>query len=311
MSAMKAFAFVGPDAVEPVSTRVPIPTIDPGEILVRVRAIGVGIHDAYFLPEHKMFPYPIGIEAAGEIERVGAGVTGHTAGDRVAFVSMMQPKGGTWAEHAVVSANSLILPIPDTMGFERAAAVPVGGNTALRAFATLDAAGPDSDSTMFIAGASGAVGTFAVQIAKRAGWTVAASASAANHDHLEMLGADPAVDYRDPEWPARVRAAFPGGVDGAIAIQPDTSAPSAGVVRDGGTVVTVSADSAAPPRGVTVRQLDHALDVRTELGGLMEDIAAGRMHLEVERVHRFDEAADALAKVRSRHARGKVVIAVD
>ena len=102
-----------------VLTDVPVPETDAGEVLVRVRAVGVGVHDRWFMPHDARFPYPIGIEAAGTIEEAGAVVTRFRPGNRV---------------------------------------------------------------TVFMAGASGAIGTLAIQLAKRRGGRVAASASARNHE---------------------------------------------------------------------------------------------------------------------------------
>ena len=135
---MKAFVLVEPGATTMELAEVPVPSIDADELLVRVHAVGVGIHDSYFLPADAVYPYPIGIEAAGVVERVGAGVTGLRPGDRIAFVSSMQPKGGTWAQCVTVKAGALILPIPEDLGFADAAAVPVAGNTLLKAFRALD-----------------------------------------------------------------------------------------------------------------------------------------------------------------------------
>src|SRR5699024_7289689 len=85
---------------------VRMPKIQNDELLVRICAIGVGIHDGYFLPANMQFPYPIGIEAAGIIEETGSQAKEFSIGERVAFVSMMQPKGGTWAEYAAVSKDA-------------------------------------------------------------------------------------------------------------------------------------------------------------------------------------------------------------
>ena len=76
------------------------PEIDDNEVLVRVKAIGVGIQDRWFMPKIVKFPYVIGIEAAGIIEKVGKAVAHYHPGDSVMFTSGMQPKGGTWAEFA-------------------------------------------------------------------------------------------------------------------------------------------------------------------------------------------------------------------
>lgn len=306
---MKAFVQprAGVDAVQPAE--VPVPEIADDELLVRIQAIGVGIQDSYFLPENARYPYPIGIEAAGVVEQAGARVKAHQVGDRIAFVSSMQPKGGTWAEHAAVAATSTILSVPPGMDITESAAVPMAGNTVLRALGDLPAV--PSGGSLFIAGASGAIGTLAIQIARRRGWRVAASASPRNHDHLLSMGAELAVDYHDPSWGAQVRSWAPGGVDAAIAVPPGTALASLDVVRDGGKLVTISGDQLAGERGVEVAMVSHQSDVQAELERLMRDVAAARVRVVVEQVYPFDEALAALVKVRSRHARGKQVLRVE
>lgn len=140
------------------------------ELLVRVAAVGVGIHDSSFLPPDARYPFPIGIEAAGVVQYVGSRVTDRDPGDRVAFVSAMQPKGGTWAQFVSVDSGSPIIAIPQGVDFVTAAAVPVAGNTALRALSVVDHVGPAG--SLFVAGGSGAIGTFAIQLARQrvGGW---------------------------------------------------------------------------------------------------------------------------------------------
>ncbi|MDO5745808.1 MAG: NADP-dependent oxidoreductase [Micrococcaceae bacterium] len=306
---MKAFVIPqsGFQAIE--AAEVPVPQIAADELLVHVRAVGVGIHDSYFLPSEPTYPYPIGIEAAGDIEAVGSSVTGYQPGDRIAFVSSMQPKGGTWAEFAALKATSLIIPIPATMDYISAAAVPVAGNTALKAFEAL-AAVPGGGS-LFIAGGSGAIGTFAIQLARQRGWHVAASASSANHEYMQGLGAEITVDYNDPGWQQQVCEWMPGGVDAALAIQPGTSAQSLPVVKDGGSLVSVSGDPLSTERGIAMQGIPYQVDVQDATEELMMAVASSETHLEVERVYPFEEALDALAKVQTRRARGKIVLRLE
>ncbi|OFE15436.1 quinone oxidoreductase [Humibacillus sp. DSM 29435] len=304
---MKAFVLPYAGAELPQLAEVAPPATSADELLVRVKAVGVGIHDSYFLPGDATYPYPIGIEAAGVVETAGLAVTAHHPGDRVAFVSSMQPKGGTWAEFVAVRADSLIVSVPETMSFVEAAALPVAGNTVLRA---LRALGPAAGS-LFIAGGSGAIGTLAIQLAVRRGWRVAASASEGNRDYLRSLGAELAVDYRDPCWAAQVLRWMPGGVDAAIAVQPDTSTGSLGVVRDGGGLISISGDRLEPERGIVVQVVPHSADVGDELSRLMLDVAAGEVRVEIEQVLAFEDAGEALAKVATRHARGKIVLQLD
>lgn len=306
---MRAFVIprAGSDRVE--RGELPVPPISDDEVLVRVRAVGVGIHDSSFLPPDATYPYPIGIEAAGIVDEVGSRASTLAPGDRIAFVSSMQPKGGTWAERAAVRADALVVPVPSGMGFVEAAAVPVAGNTVLRAMHALPTVA--NGGSLFVAGGSGAIGTVAVQVARRQGWRVGASASRGNHDYLLSLGVEVAVDYGNPDWPGQIRDWVPGGVDAAIAVPPGTAPESLAVVRDGGTLVTVSGDQLSCERGVAVAMVPHQVDVRKELAQLMSDVADGVLRVEVERVYPFEQALDALAKVQTRHARGKVVLRLE
>lgn len=304
--AMQAFVKPEPTASTIRAATIEAPHVGAGELLVRVKAVGVGIHDSYFLPNDADYPFPIGIEGAGLVDEVADDVGGHRVGDRIAFVSSMQPKGGTWAEYAVVDARALVLPMPAELDFVEAAALPVAGNTVLRAIAALGAL-PD-DASIFVAGGSGAIGTLAIQLARGRGWRVCASASTRNHDYMRSLGAEMTVDYHDARWPDEIRRWAPEGVDAAIAVQPGTSADSMRVVRDGGTVITVSGDDPAPERGIRVGMIAYEKDVRDELIDLMRDVVAKELHLEIERVYPFDQAVEALARVRTRHVRGKLVL---
>lgn len=284
---------------------VRVPEVENDELLVRICAIGVGIHDGYFLPANMPFPYPIGIEAAGIIEETGSQTVGFSVGERIAFVSMMQRKGGTWAEYAAVSKDSLLLKIPEEMTFTEAAAIPVAGNTVLKAFQALSLQRGDS---LFIAGASGAIGTFAIQLAKKRGIHVASSASLKNHAYMRSLGADLTVDYHDSDWPEQVRAWRQDGVDAALAIQPNTGMTSMEVVKNNGVIVPVSNDQFNGERNISIRSLPHQADIHHELKTMMKQVAKNDIQLTIEQIYPFDKALDALHKTTTRHARGKVVI---
>ena len=303
---MRAFVLsaAGASTVEPAE--VPQPLIDADELLVQVKAVGVGIHDSYFLPGDARYPYPIGIEAAGIVAGVGSATTGFHPGERIAFVSSMQPKGGTWAEYAAVKAASLIIPIPDAVDFVHAAAIPVAGNTVLRALHALTGIPPGG--SLFIAGGSGAIGTLGIQLARQRKWRVGASASSANHGYLRSLGAELVVDYHGPNWVEQVRQWMPDGVDGALAVQPGTAAETLGGVKVGGQLVPISGDTPTPERGIEVAGIPYQVDVHAEVLQLMNDVGAARIHVELEHVHPFEDALAALAKVQTRRARGKTVL---
>src|SRR5699024_4097322 len=153
-----------------------------------------------------------------------------------------------------------------------------------------------------------AIGTLVVQMASSRGIRVMGSASEHNHAYLKELGAEEAVDYHDPDWPALVQRWADGGADAALAIQPGTGAPGQQVARAQGHVVTVSGDSAVVRANVRVDQIVPGRDISAAMAALVDDIAAGRIRLVLEQLYSFDEALAALEKTETRHARGKVVV---
>lgn len=303
---MRAFVRINAETGVVQVADVAVPEIGTREVLVAVHAFGVGIQDRYFIPPNGPFPYMIGTEGSGVVVRVGPDAERVDVGDRVLMTTAMQPKGGTWAEFVVVS-ESAVTPVPKAMGFPTAAGIPVAGKSAVESLHTLDL---NAGDTLFVAGASGAIGTLVVQLAAARGIRVAGSASAGNREYLRSLDAEVAVDYRDPMWPDEVRRWQPGGVDAALAIQPGTAAHSLGVVRDGGHVVTVSGDAIEAQRGICVEQFVHREDAGAEMAQLIDDVAAGRIRVVLERIYPFAQPLSALEKTETRHARGKLVVSV-
>lgn len=173
---------------------VSVPEIADHEVLVEIRAFGVGVHDRYFIPSNAAFPYPIGTEASGVIVDMGSKVAEFEVGDAVVLTSLLSPKGGPWAQFAVVPERSLIR-LPEKLSFVEGAAIPIAGDAALESMKALSLKRGDS---LFIAGASGAIGTLVIQLAVVRGIRVAGSASSRNHEYMRTLGADKAVDYSDP-----------------------------------------------------------------------------------------------------------------
>lgn len=304
---MKAFVRSEASSQEVARVDVPVPQISDDEVLIKVKAFGVGLHDRFFIPSEATFPYVIGTEGAGVIVEVGEQVSGFAVGDRVIFTTTLQPQGGSWAEYAAAPQAGLIA-LPDNLGFAQGAAVPVAGKTALECMRSLEL---KAGQCLFIAGASGAIGTLVIQLAVAEGVHVSASASESNHAYMKSLGADKAVDYRVADWPDEIRAWSGPGVDAALAIQPGTAIDSIELVRDGGRLITVSGDNdqVAPVREIAVRQIEHG-DTRREMHALVSAISSGDIRIEIEKEYRFEEALDALVKTETRHARGKVVVTV-
>ncbi|AIF45343.1 zinc-binding dehydrogenase [Virgibacillus sp. SK37] len=199
--------------------------------------------------------------------------------------------------------------MPDQLTYQQGAAIPVAGKTALESMRELDLKAGDY---LFVAGASGAIGTYIIQLAKAQGIHVAGSASKRNHEYMQSLGADKTVDYHDADWPKQVRDWAKGGVTASLAIQPGTEKDSMQVVKDGGKVITVSGYglNLNPERNITVRQMGHHPETQKKVIELVKQFAAGKIQLVIEKEFSFEEALEALKKTETRHARGKLVVNV-
>ena len=283
-------------------------------VLVEVKAFGVGIHDRYyvpgdmFFPGKAKFPYVVGSEGSGIISKVGSNVSNFVIGDEVLFTSGLTPQGGSWAQYVCLDA-SVLIPLPEKLTFEQGAAIPIAADAAINSVRDLNLIDGEK---LFIAGASGAIGTLVIQMAIAKGIQVVASASSKNHDYLRSLGVEMTVDYSAPEWQAQVHSLSNGGVDCALAIQPGTVKDSMSVVRVGGRVVSVSGgDGTQSERNISIMQFEHSDDGVELVKDFVSHVANGSIKLVLEKVYSFNQALEALEKAETRHARGKLVVRTD
>lgn len=303
---MKAYVRTDANSDTVELQEVAMPQVDADEVLVKVSAFGVGIHDRYFIPNSATFPYVIGLEGAGVITKVGSNVKDFNIDDKVILSSSMLDKGGSWAQFVAVPKNNVVH-LPEQIDLKEGAVLPVAGKTAMECLRELNL---KAGNTLFIAGASGAIGTLIIQLACNKGVKVIASASKKNHDYMTSLGADATVDYHDANWKQSVLAWIPNGVDAALAIQPNTAKDSLDVVKDNGTLITVSGDSIAGQRGITVKQIAHQLSFQEALTDIINMMISGQLKTVIEKEYPFDDALDALQATETRHARGKRVVTV-
>lgn len=303
---MNAFVRTSATTQEVALQKVDIPKIQADEVLIKVGAFGVGIHDRYFIPSEVSFPYVIGSEGAGTIMEKGNQVKEFQIGDRVIFTTILQKQGGSWAEYAVAK-QAVLIKLPETLSFNQGAAIPIAGKTALECIREIN---PNNGDSLFIAGASGAIGTLVIQLAAEKGMHISASASEKNHDYMKSLGAEHTVDYHNVAWKTQVREWSEDGVDTALAIQPGTGSDSIKVVKDGGLLITVSGDSqtVVPERNIDVRQMGHQLFTNHELIDLISKISQEKVKLVIEKEYSFNDALDALRKTETRRARGKLIV---
>lgn len=113
---MQAFVRTSYQTMDIQLATVAIPEITPEEILVQVKAFGVGLQERYFIPNDGAFPYVVGTEASGVIRAVGKNIEAYAIGQRVILTSVLQPKGGCWAEYVAVP-HSALMALPSTMSF--------------------------------------------------------------------------------------------------------------------------------------------------------------------------------------------------
>jgi NADPH:quinone reductase-like Zn-dependent oxidoreductase len=300
MKAVRFTQFGGPEVLEIAD--LPDPHPGPGQVRIAVRAAGVNASDwkkRQGLMNGEL-PQTLGHEAAGVVDEVGAGVADVAVGDRVFGFS---DEGAAQAELVVLSHYAAI---PPSLDFPGAAALPAAIETATRA---LDQLGVGSGSTLLINGASGSVGSAAVQLAAVRGARVIGTGSPANHQYLRSLGAEP-VAYGEG-LVERVRALAPEGVDLALDVAGSgVLAELIDLAGGAGHVVTLADFGGAREHGVTFSSGDvagRALHALHEIGPLVE---SGRFSLPVVQTFPLAEVAEAHRTGEQGRVRGKLVLLV-
>ncbi|MGW4173078.1 NAD(P)-dependent alcohol dehydrogenase [Streptomyces chartreusis] len=303
----------------------PVPTAD--EVLVRVHAASVNAYDWHLMHGDPVIgrtmmgfrrpKAPVrGRDFAGVVEAVGSGITGLKPGDEV-----YGEADGAFAEFVCARADE-VGPKPANLTFEQAAAIPLAGNTAL--IGLRDVARVQPGQTLLVNGASGGVGTFAVQLGKAYGAEVTAVCSTRNVDMVRSLGADRIIDYTQEDF-TRGEARYDVVLDlvgnhslgefRRVLNTVGTLVLSGGGVYEGGSVVG--------PMGLFIKRRlvapfarNHRLleiaarQSRANLDALRELAESGKIAPVVERTYPLSEAAEAIRYLEVEHARAKVVVTV-
>ena len=313
---------------------VDMPAVGDDDVLIRVRAAGVGPEVWHLMTGRPYFvrlmgfglrkpkARVVGRDVAGVVEAAGKDVTQFQLGDEV-FGSCR----GAYAEYASAGAGSeggvgtsgVVALKPTNITFEQAAAVPTSASTALQGLR--DAGGIRAGQSVLIIGASGGVGTFAVQLAKTFGARVTGVCSTSKVDLVRSLGADHVIDYTREDFAAR-------GEHHDLILDTAGRRSLAHLRRaltPRGTLVIVGGEGGGPWTGGFERQLWApvvsrfvpqqlrpltAVDRREDLLYLKDLIEAGKLTPVIDRTYRLDEAAKALANADEGHGRGKKVITV-
>jgi NADPH2:quinone reductase len=325
MHAIRFHALGGPEVLS--YEDVDDPTPGEGEVLVRVRAIGLNYADTMFRRGEYFvrpaFPQIPGMECAGEVIALGPGASGIAVGDRVMCLA-----ANAYAEKLVCKPRDLF-PMPDGLAFEQAAALPVQALTAHHVL-HLCARVSKGERVLVHAGAGG-VGTFAIQLAKRAGasMVIATVGSPEKMELVKSLGADVAINYREEAFHTRVREVTSGaGVDVILEMLGGTEAYKrnlASLAPLGRMVVFGSASGetrgAIEPIGLMAKNqsvigyyLTPLLKRRELCAPPLDDVArlvaSGDVRVVIGKQFPLRDAAEAQRALESRATVGKVVLTV-
>jgi NADPH:quinone reductase-like Zn-dependent oxidoreductase len=295
-------SFGGPEVVEIGDAAAQEPRAR--EVLVGVEAAGVNPLDLKIIAGYMKeffpveFPYAPGTDFSGIVQVVGADVENLKAGDRVVGRSSPE-RGGAFAQSVTIHATDLRI-IPANMSLEQAAALPTAFGTARQAL--FETGRLRHGQKVLIHAGAGGVGSFAIQLARRAGAHVVATASAANLELVMSLGAHEVIDYRSQSF------AHLSGIDLILdTVGGETLAKSWPVLRSGGRIATLI-DFAIQPPGDKSGEFVFFRSATDSLSEAMEMFRAGRLQIVTDSIFSLDEVRAALEKVATRHARGKVII---
>ncbi|MCC8249231.1 NADP-dependent oxidoreductase [Saccharothrix luteola] len=300
MKAVVLNRFGGPETLRLEEVERPEP--GPGQVRLRVRAVGVNPYDAKIRSGamEAVFSTPLptilGLEVAGVVDAVGSDVTAWSVGDEVLGWS----DTGAYAEHALATT---VARKPVGLSWEHAVTLPVALETTDRVFGLL---GVKPGETLLVHGAAGGVGTVAVQLGVLAGLRVIGTAGPANQEHVAALGATPTT-YGEG-LVQRVRALAPEGVDAVFDVAGKGALPASIELR-GGTdrIVTIADGQAAAELGVVFTQGPprRSAERLAEVAALA---AEGRLVTTVGRAFPLADAAEAHRAAAEGHGRGKLVL---
>lgn len=310
---MKAANYDEFGGVEEVKvSEVDLPELKEGEVLVKIKAAGVNPVDAVvmkgqykdMMPHH--LPIIPGWDMAGVVEERGHAARRFEKGDEVyAYARRPEVKWGTFAEYIIIPESYLSLR-PKNVSWEEAGGLPLAG---LTAYQSLYSAGDlKENETVLILGASGGVGSFAIQLSKIRGAKVFAVASKKNHSYMQSLGADHTIDYKNEDIGEAVKKIAPEGVDLIFdCTKGESLKQSMKALKDSGKLVSILSQGEEVDKDIDFqfvfvepnsKQLDHYRQLVEE----------DKIKIEVNKTFPLEKTSDALAQIKTLHTTGKIVI---
>jgi NADPH:quinone reductase-like Zn-dependent oxidoreductase len=298
---------------------MPRPQPGEGEILIRLHAAGVNpmdwkARDGWYqswLPAE--FPAVLGFDGAGVVEQVGPGVSAFRPGDDV--FGQFMPRvlhWGTYADYVATTASGAVVPKPVSLDDVQAAALPMPAQTALACLDTLEIG---SEETVLIVGATGGIGTYAVQMAALRGARILATARPEAANYVTSLGAAQVLDYTQGDLVSAVHTLHPGGVDAVLDVattDPAGLSHISLVLRAGGRLLTTIESAQAPrlaEQGLNAALLSWQPSAEL-LGRITRFVEAGHLKVVIDHLYPLEQAALALSQVEHGHVRGKVVLRI-
>ncbi|MEY9965214.1 NADPH2:quinone reductase [Streptacidiphilus sp. MAP12-16] len=313
MSQMKALVAADYGPLDQLAvTTVPRPVPGPGEVLIKVEAAALnpldlglvtGAMKEVFPVEH---PLIVGMDAAGTVAEIGAGVTGYAQGDPVlAFAGTV----GSVAEYTRVALGPHLARRPQGLSATSGAAIPESGMTAT---CLLRAVGLAQGENVLVIGATGGIGLYMVQLARLLGARVIATAPAEDAEYVRGLGAAETVDYRAGDVVQETLRLEPGGVDVVVDLinRGDALADSARAARPGGRVVSPLFGPPDLGRGVSGVYIGSFTAEPGDLQSLADRAASGELKVEIGASYPLADSVQAVSDFAGKHLRGKVVITI-
>jgi NADPH:quinone reductase-like Zn-dependent oxidoreductase len=294
----------------------PKPEPQEGEVLVKIKAAGVNPVDIKirqgirkFLPYN--FPSILGWDMAGIIEDRGFSSRRFNVGDEVyAYARRPIVEKGTYAEY-IALPESYITRKPKNLSFEEAASVPLAGLTAFQALYTK--ANIKQNEWVLILGASGGVGTMAVQLAKIAGAKVAALASKSNHHYLTSLGADICLDYNDYSWGSALQKEIKGKADACFdCVGGESYLKAYELVKQGGNLVSIAnRENPELIQKWNVNFQYHFVEPNVQdLDIITTYIEEGKLKIVINTIYPLRDVVKAHEKMETGHTQGKIVLSI-
>lgn len=305
---------------------VPTPQPGAGEVLVRVAYADVNPADwkcregwlARYMTYR--FPFVLGFDGAGTVAAIGANVTEFHIGDRVTgTANQLRGDWGSYAQFFKASTERLAK-VPNAIDLRTAAAIPIAGVTAWEGI--VEVCNVQHGQRILINGGAGGVGSYAIQLARWCGARVAATASTGNLDYLHALGVERAIDYRNDDVAAALRAWAPHGVDAVLDTVGQGTLPNAvELTRSGGVVAPVATLIEGEPAYNTDEAAQRDIRIAIAMsnpqraGAQLRELIALFADKKIQAPHietlPLVDVAQAHARIQAGHVRGKLLLEID